>query len=144
MFKSTCCFVVVLLLFVAGCGGEAVPELATVSGTITMNGEPLDQVKVTFMPDAERGNGGRSSYGETDENGRYTLTYQLPGEPQEGAAVGWHKVCLRDLIPTRARDEGGQQIPRRISGNYSNAPKTPLEFEVKAGDQVIDITALPN
>ena len=125
-------------LFVVGCGtGEKVPEIVPVTGTIMMDGQPLDQVKVTFMPNGEAGNqNARSSWGETDENGKFVLVYQLPGSERDGASVGAHKVVLRDLIPNRARDEeGGGPLPkRRFLRKYSSATTTDLEANVKAGD----------
>lgn len=144
MYKTSLLVLIATLLFTVGCGGERVPNLATVKGRLTLDGEPLDQIKVTFMPDAERGCLGRSAWGETNENGEYTLTYQYPEKPEPGAAIGWHKVVLRDLQPANSRDESGGQKPRRISGLYSNSPKTPLEFEVKEGENTFDVEVEPN
>ena len=138
-----------IVLVLMGCGGEKLPEIVEVSGTITMEGEPLDQVKVTFMPDGEKGNlDSRSSWGETDSNGKYTLKYQIPNQDVSGASVGFHRVVLRDLIPNRSRGEQGdveQEALRRFQVKYTSAPKTDLSAEVKSGEaQTFDFDVTPD
>lgn len=71
----------------AGCGsGVELPDLATVSGTITMDDQPLPGATVIFQPES-----GRPSRGLTDENGKYELMYTAE-EP--GAIVGNHTVRI--------------------------------------------------
>ena len=62
-----------LLPFVCGCGGGVAdqPELAAVSGQVTLDGQPLPNVILTFKPVGE----GRSSSGVSDEDGNYSLQY---------------------------------------------------------------------
>ncbi|MEZ6123233.1 MAG: carboxypeptidase-like regulatory domain-containing protein [Planctomycetaceae bacterium] len=67
-----------------GCGKGDRPDLATVSGTVTVNGEPLSGADVIFLPAQ-----GRQSYGRTDENGQFELTYI---RDTKGAVVGQHTV----------------------------------------------------
>jgi len=57
-----------------------------VSGTLTYKGKPVTNAYVHFMPEH-----GRPSSGETDANGRFTLTY----DPKtKGAQRGKHKVFV--------------------------------------------------
>jgi hypothetical protein len=59
-------FLPVLLLFVAvGCAGGN-----GVSGTITLDGEPLPDARVQFTPTDKQG---RIASGQTDSNGFYSL-----------------------------------------------------------------------
>ena len=55
-----------------GCGGAPsdMPELGSVTGTVTLAGKPLADAIVEFRP-AE----GRPSSGKTNETGAYTLQY---------------------------------------------------------------------
>lgn len=64
VLSSACLFFVALL---AGCGGEPVPELAEVNGTVTMDGQAMRQVMVIFAPDPEKGGTGQPARATTDE-----------------------------------------------------------------------------
>lgn len=75
----------ILCLTLAGCGNSGV---VSVSGTLTYKGKPVTNAFVNFVPES----GDRPSMGETDENGRFTLTY----DPQtKGAQVGKHRVFVQ-------------------------------------------------
>ena len=80
----------------AGCGGG--PDIAPVSGRVTMDGKPLPNVYVTFQPnpgpDVE--NAGRGSVGVTDDDGRFTLEYE---GGRSGAVVGKHIVRITPVQP---------------------------------------------
>jgi hypothetical protein len=83
-------FVLVVLAagLAGGCGGG--PKIAPVSGVVKMKDKPLAQVQVEFYPE---GNGPRA-VGETDAEGRFTLTTDTG---KSGALVGVNRVVLRDL-----------------------------------------------
>lgn len=113
-----------------GCGGGAeVPDLGTVSGTVTVDGNPMEGVIVTFQPVA----GGRSSMGSTDSNGYYTLSYTAEAQ---GALIGKHKVMVTSQSTSDAPDPSGVEKDT-IPPHYNT--KTTLEKEVKAGDNTIDL-----
>ncbi|HJZ53840.1 MAG TPA: carboxypeptidase-like regulatory domain-containing protein [Gemmataceae bacterium] len=118
----------------AGCGkGEY--ETASVSGRVTLNGQPVAKVAVMFQPIAPEGNlnPGPGSYGVTDSDGRYTL--KLIGKETSGAVVGKHKVRIEvytdpgDSSDDRPRKwvKPAVQIPTKY-----NQDKAILEFEVPA------------
>ncbi len=119
---------VVLLVAISGCGGEAIPELVEFEGTVLINGNPVPEVMVRFLPDPEKDNLGRNSTGVTDENGKFVLKYGGDSE-KLGAAVGWHRICLIDIMAENSRDE---PIPHRFSMDLTEAASTPLSHEVKA------------
>jgi hypothetical protein len=102
-----------------------------------VNGSPAARVRVEFHPDATKGASGPSSYGETDENGRFTLAYSYKDSPGEGAVVGWHKVVVQDL--RLAESETGRGVPVRFGPEYATVLTTPLDQEVKAGDQTVTV-----
>lgn len=99
-----------LLGLPAGCTQGDRPELGTVTGVITLDGQPLKNVEIAFVPPD-----GRASYGETDEEGFYELIYI---RDIKGAKVGKHKLLVR-------------------SGRVDNDKLQ--EVEVKAGKNTIDI-----
>lgn len=107
-----CCF---------GCGGVSdQPELGTVSGLVTLDGEPVINVTVYFKPDV-----GRMSIGKTDAYGRYTAMYLID---EAGVKVGPNKVWLE-----YAPDDLGPPIPPKYGMNSD------LRTEVKPGDNTYDI-----
>ncbi len=78
-----------LLVFtaLAGCSRGDRPDLGIVSGIVTLEGEPLANVEVAFIP-----NNGRPSYGKTDAAGNYDLNYI---RNIQGAKIGVHNVLIR-------------------------------------------------
>jgi hypothetical protein len=75
------------LIGIAGCRQGDQPDLGLVTGRITLNGDPLPNIELAFQPE-----NGRASYGETDEDGYYELTYI---RDTKGAKVGTHRVLVR-------------------------------------------------
>ncbi len=119
-----------LLLAIAGCGGDAYP-LASVSGTVTLDGVPLAEALISFEPvrQGEDPDSGPGSYGKTDQQGRFSLK-SVHGE--EGAVIGTHVVRittseLKELADVGQGIEPSKRIPRRyIDGSA-------LRFTVPAG-----------
>ncbi len=78
----------VVWLVMSGCSGTPdQPPLGTVVGIVTLGGQPLPSVEISFEPDK-----GRPSNGKTDSEGKYELTYI---RDTKGAKVGSHKVLIR-------------------------------------------------
>ncbi len=118
------------LLLCLGCGGDKGPEIASVEGTITMDGKPLPNAAVLFLPENGRPGGGR-----TDENGHYVLNFS---GGRQGALLGKSKVRITTLSdPSEAED--GTPIPGQketIPDEYNT--QTTLTYEVKDGRNVAD------
>ncbi len=90
--------VVVLLAATALAAGgcRRGPEFAVVEGVVTLDGRPLADVEVVFLPDPEKGNFGPHSTAYTDDHGRFRMRCERP--EADGAAVGPLRVILRDLL----------------------------------------------
>lgn len=77
-----------------GCRGNDVPETLPVSGTVTLDGKPVEGVSVGFYPKS----GGRPAMGRTDTHGRYTLSTFAS---QDGAVPGGHSVVVSKVAVRR-------------------------------------------
>lgn len=93
-----------LLMGLTGCGGGA--KIVSVSGVVKLNGRPYKNAIVSLQPigSKENPNPGRGSVGVTDENGRYSLTYD--GE-HTGALVGRHHLRIFTKMGSEIPDTEG-------------------------------------
>lgn len=106
------------------------PPAAKVSGTITMDGQPLAGAKVTFTP-----TDGRPVSAITDEDGTYKMG---PSDKSDGVAQGQYRVT----IEKGPGDEGDPKASGPIvPPKYSSA--SGLVVEVRLGANVFDF-ALAN
>lgn len=117
-----------------GCGSNEV-KLASVSGTVTMNGEPLPGTTVLFRPRTTEGDselkGAAESYGKTDEQGRYELAVVMTGD--NGAVVGPNDVIItldvfEEILPFYDSSGKDRRGPNPIPAEYNS--KTTLQFDV--------------
>ncbi len=98
----------ICLQFIAGCGGVAptanysTVTLLRVSGSVTLDGNPLPAAVVTF--DAEDG---QFSYGLTDSNGKFSLQFD---SAKSGVTPGKKTVRIsttRKILGLNSKEEGG-------------------------------------
>jgi len=116
----------IVLTDVGGCLSGDLPELAPVTGKVTLDGKPIKTGLISFVPDPARGTDGTPGIGNIDENG----TYRITTLEADGAQVGFHKVRAYVLAG------GVPAIPER----YLDPETSGLTFEVKAGqDNVFDV-----
>jgi hypothetical protein len=129
----------------AGCAGR---EFAEVEGTVTLDGAPLLEVEVVFVPDPDRGPGGNNATAYTDEHGRYRLRAVRDG--RDGAAVGWYRVVFIDLaavtdVSKFGAPRGGEVAvaptkpkARRFPPVFADLALTPHKVEIRPGKQKLD------
>jgi len=115
-----------LVASTAGCGGRGGPNTGTVTGVVTLDGQPLPNAQVNFYPSE-----GRASTGTTDETGTYELMFTAT---EEGAVPGQHSVEISTAIAES--DEQGAAIAEELVPVKYNK-KTTLTATVKAGKQSI-------
>ncbi len=118
------------ILSAAGCGGRA--DIGSVTGTITLDGQPLVDAVVTFEP----GVGGAPSRAITDSRGHYQLRYT---REILGAKVGQHVVSVSTFRAANPdaeppRPAVAERVPPRFNGD------TELRADVAAGGNRIDFT----
>jgi len=138
-----------------GCGGggsdkfkDARPKTTPVSGTITMDGAPVEGATVTLHPTQ----GGSAATGVTDSSGHYSL---MTFEKGDGAVPAEYKVSVRKLAPSTAGPQPGPDDPgydpnpkeepikhllpekyaeflkSGLSATIATEPKTDLNFDLK-------------
>ena len=128
------------LLLLGGCS-SGLPDMAKVSGTVTIDGKSAPGGTVQFVPETEEGEEIPPAVSTIDENGHYELETAGKRDPIKGAAVGFHKVRLD--IKAKPRDEKDTLPPSLIPTKYNDPNKSGLRYEVVAGkDNVIDIPLL--
>ena len=122
-------------VLIASAFGCSKADFSPVTGTVTMNGEPLQSVHVWFFPDQAEG---MMSRGMTDEEGKFSLKSE--DLKHDGAKPGNHKVALRDVWYMREYKidpNSGDTIvvdigeKSRISWDYSTHVNSPLNFTVE-------------
>jgi hypothetical protein len=91
------------LLALLGTGCQKEQPYGLVEGVVTLDGKPLTDVEVVFMPDPEKGTTGRRSASLVDKQGHYQIASDK-GRP--GAPVGIHRVCVNDLLAPKGPGAG--------------------------------------
>lgn len=115
-------------LFNAGCSSSGGPELARVTGSIKLDGTPLPEASVTFVPES-----GRPSFGVTDSDGRFDLMYT---NDKRGAMPGEHTIRVSTHHPGD-QESGTRAQPERIPASYNTA--STLKKRVEPGSNDIEI-----
>ncbi|QDV49944.1 carboxypeptidase-like regulatory domain-containing protein [Gimesia fumaroli] len=111
----------IILLGISGCfgGGESLPELANVTGTVTLDGNPLQGANVLFQPQQ-----GKTAFAMTDENGKFELMYS---QDTAGTVPGSYTVKVsKEKNP---EEPGNNLVPPKYNEN------TTLKADVKSGEE---------
>jgi hypothetical protein len=145
------------LVLAAGCGDDG-PKLVQVSGTVTVDGEPLARKTVRFYP--EPGTPGQGAGASTGEDGKFTLIAVRPGATRDvsGVPPGTYRVVVTEPmfpieapLPEAPADGSpapaiGPPTPTRkkpagpgIPAAYTKPETTPLKVQVPEGGGVLDL-----
>lgn len=126
-----------LLALSLGCG-DGGPKIVKVKGKITRNGQPVPNCTVHFVPIK-----GRPSWGQSNEAGEFTLSYDLQ---REGAEVGQHRVYVEFRANSPEEEHrlatGRMKWPRarkEILEVYGNPAAPAIELEVTDTDNPIEV-----
>lgn len=119
---------IALAIFCGGCS-EGLP-LAPVSGVVTLDGKPVKGALLEFVPQQP---GGSTSYGTTDENGRYKMYF---GTSETGAFIGKSLVRITsdDRVSIAGKELSGEIFPRKYNTNsqqFVEIAKGSNEFDFK-------------
>ena len=124
-------------LILCGCG-TSLPEVVPATGIVTINGDPLPNATVRFVPMQDGLDGAHTAAGVSDSDGRFRLVSSLG----DGAYACLNKVTIQEgPAPAEARamsDEGARLwgeykaslLNRPIPREYMSVGQTPLTFQV--------------
>lgn len=125
-------------LVLVGCG-PAPPEIVPASGRVMLDGEPLANVEIRFIPTRDGLDGNMVGSGVTDDDGKYTI--RLPGRNEPGTCACETKITVTEgPIPKEIRDSDNSQMAvteflenlknRPIPKKYNRMADTPLSIVV--------------
>lgn len=119
------------LAALVGCGGGGTKR-ASVGGTVSYDGKPIDNGSITFVPD---GGGDRPKAGGSIRDGKYSIG-ATEGGPVPGkykVEITWDKSAGKKLDPDI---QGGTNTRQVLPEKFNKA--TTLTAEVKSGSNKID------
>ena len=123
---SAVCLVIVSLI---GCGDS---DLTSVTGTVTVDGQPAAGHRLEFAPSSLELGAGRAI---VDEEGKYEL---VTSRTIKGVKPGLYRVSVLGPVELAIRDgerppAGAVRIPAKYHGR-----KTTLSADVKPGENTFD------
>lgn len=123
------------LLLLAGCNSN--PKTLRVTGSVKQAGKPVPDLFVHFEPRE-----GRPSWGITDAEGRFTLSYE---QKRPGAIPGKHHVWFEYRPRDPKQDMDYRNGTLKLAPEFTailtkyNQKDSPLNYEIASDGQVIDI-----
>ncbi|QEG20222.1 hypothetical protein [Mariniblastus fucicola] len=134
------------LLVMAGCGGKDFGPTGSISGTLSMDEQPLPEgTKLIFMHPSE----GHAGFGFTDASGQFSIEWRRGGKNRDSMPVGVYEVMIVESsavdVEQMSADEmleGNLPEPTRttrIPAKYLRASTSGLSYEVKEGENNFDI-----
>lgn len=120
--------VALLAVVVGGCGGN--DGLGRVTGRITLDGQPLENAIVKFVPTVE---GGSTSFGRTDSNGEYSMEFS---RSQVGASLGVNEVVISTADQMADDNDQIVNVRERVPARYN--ANSQLTFDVQPGKNTAD------
>ncbi|MCO8120207.1 carboxypeptidase regulatory-like domain-containing protein [Stieleria sp. TO1_6] len=124
---AICATTALTLFSLTGCGPSG-PPLGQIKGTLTMDGQPVKNGSIEFIPEG----GGRPSLALTNEDGQYEV-YYLPNVP--GALTGKHRI--RFEIAKAKPGDPGLVRPKR-NGKSVGVTLEPSIVDVASGDNEVN------
>jgi len=110
----------------AGCSNRPKNVARSVTGKVTVGGQPLAGARIIFTPKE----GGSPAMGKTDDQGNYKLSWS---RGIEGAQIGENAVSISTLVegPPSSKPE----VPEKVPLKYRENPPT---ADVKRGSNVFN------
>ena len=133
MTKHSFSLLSILLLVcvsIVGCGDKG-PPLGSVSGTVTLDGEPVEGAFVDFSPLFEGGLELRAAE-KTGSDGYFEMQYDLE---RNGVPLGKYQVQISTQDWEKQEDGSNKVIPEKIPKHYVGIDSI-LEYEVVDGENV--------
>jgi hypothetical protein len=144
-----------LLTAVTSLTGCQRADLASVQGVVTLDGKPLVDVEVQFLPVPNQRTNHPSTSAYTDANGKYSIV----ASSDYGVLIGTHHICINDatvMMPTSSAGqedgslatEGRARTAKRksrVPAIYSDSLGTPFKsVEIKSHSVTQDFALVSN
>jgi hypothetical protein len=120
------CALLAVLVGVAGCGVKRIPT----SGTVTLDGQPMPEGILQFIPDSSKGNNLRLGCSGPVSKGQWNLVTSgmERANTGTGAPVGWFKVIYTH--PTEGSKAPGASAAPNVALKYRSEQTTPISIEL--------------
>ncbi len=131
-FVTGLSFAVLILLF--GCGQGTATEVASCSGKVTLNGEPLTHGTVTFFLTGK----GEGISAPLDAKGEYTLPAKV--------SAGEYQVAIVPYVPSPLELEQNSDLKvdlTTIPKKYQNFQTSGLQAQLKSGKNELTFELVP-
>lgn len=122
----------VALAITAGCSNEPPgPPTYPLTGTVTLDGEPLEAADVVFSPSP--GSGGKAAQAMTDAEGKFEVsTHVGGGNYKVGVLPGSYGVTISKLESVGERESMGAPPKNLLPSEYDNPRDPKWTIEVSA------------
>jgi len=120
------CALLAALVGVAGCGVRRIPT----TGKVTLDGQPMTEGVLKFIPDMTKGNNLRLSCSGPISNGQWNLVTSgvERADTGTGAPVGWFKVIYTH--PNEGSKLPGASAAPKVALKYYREDTTPLSIQL--------------
>src|SRR5690349_24920475 len=119
MDVQICAWGMLALATLVGCGSDA-PPLGQVTGTVTLDGKPVDGAMIQFEPTTS---GMPTAFGQTDAQGKYELWYS---RGNKGASLG--EAIVRITAFQEADDDSAKKKrPEIVPAKYNLTSELKVE-----------------
>src|SRR5581483_2189429 len=118
---------IAMLVVALGCSGQPGPKLAKVTGTVKLDGVPVEGAGLEFIADA-----GGVAYGKSGAGGQYYMSF---GSSRTGAIVGRNvvRITAGDRVTVGDKKFESKEIfPKKYNANSE------LVVDVTAGNNRFD------
>lgn len=142
---------VLTAVIVVGCGPRSPFPTQPIEGTVTLDGQPLDDASIALSPVADETPDAKPAFGQSDAQGKFKITAANGGLEGKGTAVGKYVVCVtKEVGTTHLTDEQIKELNDKgipvqlvfksvVPKKYTSPATTDLAFEVVKGKNVLNI-----
>ena len=148
MFRFlTCFFSLVFIVAIIGCGSRGL-RVEYVEGIVTLDGDPVTEATVTFLPKTETPPMEMAT-GVTDANGAYKVS-SVTGKATGGAVAGEYRVLVtKSTVDNTVEVEYGALRPpakytHLLPAVYRDPQNSPLIVTVNKGKNKIPLELTKN
>jgi hypothetical protein len=134
-FRRAYLFLAICALLTLGCGkgNDAIPDTVPVSGKVTVDGQPVTEGQVSFLPFDKEQITGAQCTGKIDASGGYVM--YTGGK--SGVPAGRYKVTITPvMVPTTTNKMPTVPFDKK----FSDVSKTSLIMNVPGSDYDLKLT----